>query len=200
MQEELSFCRLTIKASCQMDLSDFPMDKQRCPLQIGSCELRPQKWALFSNSLLHFSPVELTLLFPVTQCCSWREEDPPQLTPLLKATHAHTHTRFVFFISVGYTKEELFYQWMSGRGVNIASDMKLSQFDLMSTPTGNATITVNRGMEYDMKERPFQKHFLRSLLDLSLSPAMDSYKESSLPLPPPPFPPSLPPSSADKAI
>ena len=30
--------RLTIKASCQMDLSDFPMDKQRCPLQMGSCE------------------------------------------------------------------------------------------------------------------------------------------------------------------
>ncbi len=30
--------RLTIKAGCQMDLSDFPMDKQRCPLQIGSCE------------------------------------------------------------------------------------------------------------------------------------------------------------------
>lgn len=30
--------RLTIRASCQMDLSDFPMDKQNCPLYIGSCE------------------------------------------------------------------------------------------------------------------------------------------------------------------
>merc|ERR1719361_2742479 len=28
--------RLTIRASCQMDLSDFPMDTQRCPLHIGS--------------------------------------------------------------------------------------------------------------------------------------------------------------------
>ena len=30
--------RLTIRASCNMDLSDFPMDKQRCPLIIGSCK------------------------------------------------------------------------------------------------------------------------------------------------------------------
>ena len=30
--------RLTIRASCLMDLSDFPMDTQRCPLNIGSCK------------------------------------------------------------------------------------------------------------------------------------------------------------------
>ena len=32
-----------------------------------------------------------------------------------------------------------------GRGVNIASDMKLSQFDLISTPTGNETVSLNHG-------------------------------------------------------
>eukprot|EP00095_Tigriopus_kingsejongensis_P011181 maker-scaffold456_size166325-snap-gene-0.27 protein:Tk11181 transcript:maker-scaffold456_size166325-snap-gene-0.27-mRNA-1 annotation:"gaba-gated ion channel grd isoform x2" len=74
--------RLTIKASCQMDLSDFPMDKQRCPLQIGS---------------------------------------------------------------FGYTINDVIYQWTAGRGVNIASDMKLSQFDLISTPTGNSTTFLNKG-------------------------------------------------------
>ena len=30
--------RLTIRASCQMDLADFPMDNQKCPLRIGSCK------------------------------------------------------------------------------------------------------------------------------------------------------------------
>ena len=37
------------------------------------------------------------------------------------------------------------YQWTTGRGVNIASDMKLSQFDLISTPTGNETTFLNNG-------------------------------------------------------
>merc|ERR1719422_2630624 len=74
--------RLTIRAPCIMNLEDFPMDKQRCPLRIGS---------------------------------------------------------------FGYTAEDLIYQWTTGRGVNIASDMKLSQFDLISTPTGNETTTRSKG-------------------------------------------------------
>jgi hypothetical protein len=46
---------------------------------------------------------------------------------------------------VGYTSDDLLYKWTTGRGVNIASDMKLSQFDLISTPTGNETTLRNRG-------------------------------------------------------
>ena len=46
---------------------------------------------------------------------------------------------------VAYTNSDLTYQWTAGRGVTIASDMKLSQFDLISTPTGNETMTINHG-------------------------------------------------------
>ena len=84
-----------------MDLSDFPMDKQNCPLYIGSCELTYTK---------HHSPY----LLPS-------------------------------FITVGYSESDVLYRWTKGRGVNIASDMKLSQFDLIQTPTGNATTIVNKG-------------------------------------------------------
>ena len=36
--------RLTIRAHCIMNLQDFPMDRQRCPLKIGSCESFSALW------------------------------------------------------------------------------------------------------------------------------------------------------------
>ena len=48
-------------------------------------------------------------------------------------------------ISVGYTSQDISYNWTTGRGVNIASDMKLSQFDLIATPTGNETTQRSKG-------------------------------------------------------
>ena len=74
------------------------MDRQRCPLKIGSCEQ-----TLIKRQTSEYSPL------------------------------------------VGYTRNDLLYQWTAGRGVNIASDMKLSQFDLISTPTGNETVRLNHG-------------------------------------------------------
>lgn len=35
--------RLTIKAGCPMNLADFPMDIQKCPLKFGSCEYAASK-------------------------------------------------------------------------------------------------------------------------------------------------------------
>ena len=48
-------------------------------------------------------------------------------------------------VSVGYTSQDISYNWTTGRGVNIASDMKLSQFDLIATPTGNETTERSKG-------------------------------------------------------
>ena len=87
-----------------MHLEDFPMDRQRCPLQIGSC-----------NSFLSFKPdVALPLILD------------------------------------GYTTVDVFYKWTTGRGVNIAHDMKMSQFDLISTPTHNDTFFLNNGGKYSL--------------------------------------------------
>uniref|UniRef100_A0A0A9YE76 Gamma-aminobutyric acid receptor alpha-like protein n=2 Tax=Lygus hesperus TaxID=30085 RepID=A0A0A9YE76_LYGHE len=65
--------RLTIKAGCPMNLENFPMDTQRCPLKFGS---------------------------------------------------------------FGYTVRDVIYTW---KQVDIAEDMKLSQFDLIGTPSANQT-------------------------------------------------------------
>lgn len=42
--------RLTIKAGCPMNLADFPMDIQKCPLKFGSCECGVQKGHLVSST------------------------------------------------------------------------------------------------------------------------------------------------------
>ena len=48
----------------------------------------------------------------------------------------------------GYNKTEVEYQWTAGRGVSISSDMKLSQFDLKSSPIGNQTVIFNKGAQH----------------------------------------------------
>ncbi|PNF27091.1 hypothetical protein B7P43_G08556 [Cryptotermes secundus] len=78
--------RLTIKAGCPMNLEDFPMDTQRCPLKFGS---------------------------------------------------------------FGYTTNDVVYRWNVARKVDIAVDMKLSQFDLIATPSANQTDALQSG-EYSM--------------------------------------------------
>ncbi|XP_075213761.1 gamma-aminobutyric acid receptor alpha-like [Lycorma delicatula] len=76
--------RLTIKAGCPMNLENFPMDTQRCPLKFGS---------------------------------------------------------------FGYTVKDVTYVWR--RKVVTANDMKLSQFDLIDTPSANQTDILRSG-EYSM--------------------------------------------------
>lgn len=61
----MSLCfRLTIKAGCPMNLEDFPMDIQRCPLQFGSCEFsRFICSATLKYIIYRSSPFRLSFLY-----------------------------------------------------------------------------------------------------------------------------------------
>lgn len=50
------------------------------------------------------------------------------------------------FFTVGYTVRDVMYIWNDKRQVAIAEDMKLSQFDLIATPSGNETDLVKSGI------------------------------------------------------
>ncbi|XP_064079287.1 gamma-aminobutyric acid receptor alpha-like isoform X4 [Macrobrachium nipponense] len=75
--------RLTINANCPMNLQDFPMDIQHCPLKLGS---------------------------------------------------------------FAYTTRDVIYQWNQDRQVVIASDLMLSQFDLIAAPSGRENTTRRSGI------------------------------------------------------
>ena len=47
------------------------------------------------------------------------------------------------FFPVGYSLDDVVFAW-TGHGVNTDRDMKLSQFDLIRTPTGNGTKNQNK--------------------------------------------------------
>nr|CAD7412044.1 unnamed protein product [Timema cristinae] len=53
------------------------------------------------------------------------------------------------FGSFGYTVGDVVYRWNKARQVAIAEDMKLSQFDLIATPSANQTDQLKSG-EYSM--------------------------------------------------
>jgi hypothetical protein len=51
----------------------------------------------------------------------------------------------VVSVAVGYTTNDVIYRWNVARKVDIAVDMKLSQFDLIGTPSANQTDALQSG-------------------------------------------------------
>jgi gamma-aminobutyric acid receptor subunit alpha len=51
----------------------------------------------------------------------------------------------VLVVAVGYTTNDVVYRWNTARQVAIAEDMKLSQFDLIATPSANQTDILQSG-------------------------------------------------------
>ena len=52
---------------------------------------------------------------------------------------------YSFLLAVGYTTNDVVYRWNKARQVAIAEDMKLSQFDLIATPSANQTDILQSG-------------------------------------------------------
>ncbi len=67
----------------------------------------------------------------------------------------------IFPILVGYTTQDVIYRWNAFRTVDIAPDMKMSQFDLISTPSGNSTDNMKSGELLQYRSR-WESEFLTS--------------------------------------
>ena len=62
----VSICRLTITASCPMDLQYFPMDRQLCFIEIESCEYSPHWEAQMTVTMTVTPSIQLGTRWPTS--------------------------------------------------------------------------------------------------------------------------------------
>jgi hypothetical protein len=56
-----------------------------------------------------------------------------------------------------YDEEDLLYVWDEDQGVKFLGDVELSQFDLISSPYRNASISRKRGILYTIQRIDFRR-------------------------------------------
>jgi len=90
----------------------------------------------------------------------------------------------VDFNAVAYTQSEAIYRWNKDRQIVIASGMKMSQFDLVSAPVSNYTISFKHGIAWKKKNyMPLQPILIlinrQSFNDIGTIPPSSPYGEFS---------------------
>nr|CAD7432527.1 unnamed protein product [Timema monikensis] len=93
--------------------------KAGCPMNLEDFPMDIQRCPLkFGSCELKFSLMKLGVKTPDARSCKY---------------------------GVGYTVGDVVYRWNKARQVAIAEDMKLSQFDLIATPSANQTDQLKSG-------------------------------------------------------
>lgn len=114
--------RLSVTLSCPLDLTLFPMDTQRCKMQLESCELF-QKMTIYINCILQFSAFLkcfFLLLLPVHY----------DITKNINLSFCvRSNVICLFMFSVGYTTDDLQFMWQTGDPVQMDA-IALPQFDI----------------------------------------------------------------------
>ncbi|ODM98162.1 Gamma-aminobutyric acid receptor subunit beta [Orchesella cincta] len=120
--------RLTVTASCPMDLRYFPMDRQLCTIEIESFGYTMvdivYRWDGGRKSI-GMGPIQL-----------------PQFTVL---GHRHTQT-YILLSTVGYTMSDIRYKWAKGHeSVGVSSDVSLPQFKVLGHRQQAMEISLTTG-------------------------------------------------------
>lgn len=109
--------RLSVTLSCPLDLTLFPMDTQRCKMQLESCE------SFYFSPPRHFCPF-------VLQACEGhvKIENNSMFDPVSYVLCTAQRLECVFS-PVGYTTDDLQFMWQTGDPVQM-DEIALPQFDI----------------------------------------------------------------------
>ncbi|CAB1418300.1 unnamed protein product [Pleuronectes platessa] len=130
--------RLTLILSCPMDLKNFPMDIQTCTMQLESLTKRDGYWVRWldrwAEGALHHR--RLPSSRPLAPGASLAEAPDVYEAPVLlhsnkiqgksvvKEEEGGDHS------NIGYTMNDLIFEWLSENPVQVAEDLTLPQFVL----------------------------------------------------------------------
>ena len=128
--------RLTITASCPMDLQYFPMDSQLCYIEIESCKYRHGRAFSSEYSLvfIHKMFLKSVLTKSTLKCHLTRWPSSPFLwiTNFFQYKNLFFLSSLMFVVSVGYTMADIRYKWNDGlNSVQVSGDVSLPQFKVL---------------------------------------------------------------------
>lgn len=109
--------RLSVTLSCPLDLTLFPMDTQRCKMQLESCE-----------SFYFSPPSSLLSLCPPSMRRTLKIENNSMFHPVSYVLCTAQQLECVFS-PVGYTTDDLQFMWQTGDPVQM-DEIALPQFDI----------------------------------------------------------------------
>ncbi|KAF9799175.1 hypothetical protein SFRURICE_006435 [Spodoptera frugiperda] len=136
--------RLTITASCPMNLQYFPMDRQLCHIEIESCNVSDSVLCVWHVSGVGYTMRDIRYHWKdgVNSVGMSNEVQLPQFRVLGHRQRATVVT----LTTVGYTMRDIRYKWNEGpNSVGVSSEVSLPQFKVLGHRQRAMEISLTTG-------------------------------------------------------